>query len=59
MRRSSTARRYLLAVLITVLGVLASAAIRELGADGAAEIMPFFPVIVAVTLYAGVGPAVP
>ena len=47
-----------MAVVITVLGVLASAAIRELGGDGAAEIMPFFPVIVAVTLYAGVGPAV-
>ena len=58
MRRSSTARRYLLTVLITVLGVLAGAAIREIGGDGAAQIMPFFPVIVAVTLYAGVGPAI-
>ena len=57
MRRPSTARRYLFAVLIAVLGLLASAAIRALGGDGAAQIMPFFPVLVAVTLYAGVGPA--
>ena len=58
MRRPSTARRYLFAVLTAALGVLASATIHAIGGDGATQIMPFFPVIVAVTLYAGVGPAV-
>jgi signal transduction histidine kinase len=55
---STRGRRFVFAVLVAVLGLLASVAIGAFEGGGAAMIMPFFPAVLVVTLYAGVGPAV-
>jgi signal transduction histidine kinase len=55
---STRARRYLFAVVVTALALLVSVPIWALSGSGAASIMPFFPAVLAVTFYAGVGPAI-
>jgi len=55
---STRAGRYVFAVLVTVLGLVASVVIGTVTGGGAALLIPFFPAVVAVTLYAGAGPAI-
>jgi signal transduction histidine kinase len=55
---STRARRYIFAVVVTLLALVASISIGALSGGGAAPIMPFFPAVLAVTFYAGVGPAI-
>jgi signal transduction histidine kinase len=48
---------YVIAVMLTLLALLASLAMQAM-TGGHVVIMPFFPAVIAVALYAGVGPAI-
>ena len=50
--------RYVFAVAITAMALLAAWAIRTLTGGGPALLMAFFPALLAVTFYSGAGPAV-
>ena len=50
-------RGYLIALLLTSLAILTSLTMQAM-TGGRVVIMPFFPAVIAVALYAGVGPAV-
>jgi signal transduction histidine kinase/ActR/RegA family two-component response regulator len=53
---ATPAKRYLFATLVTALALLVSV-IMQAVTGGRVLIMPFFPAVIAVALYAGVGPA--
>jgi signal transduction histidine kinase len=55
---STSRRRYLLSVLVTVLGIGVGAAVRVVSGSESAALMTLIPAVLAATLYGGNGPAV-
>jgi signal transduction histidine kinase len=55
---STSRRRYLFSVLVTVLGIGVGAAVRVVSGSESAALMALIPAVLAATLYGGNGPAV-